>query len=105
MIIILIILIFISFSFLSVIKYQIEKRSEKTDYDVLDTCKVSAFFSLFILVSVSLFLLFPALHLDIKEYNKYYFKEKNKTETLILENNIFSGTIIKWWTKDYPKIK
>lgn len=104
MIIILIILIFISFSFLNVIKYQIEKRSEKTDYGVLENFKVSVFFSLFILLAL-LILLFPILNSDIKEYNKYYFKEKDETKILILENNIFSGTIIKWWTKDYPKIK
>jgi hypothetical protein len=103
MIIILITLVFISFSFLSGIKYQIEKRSEKPNNDVLEYCKMSIFFPLIFFFFVFALFLSPALHSDITEYNKYYFKEKNKTELLILENNILSGTIIKWWTKDYPK--
>ena len=61
----------------------------------------------FISTVLTTFLIFFLIILNthIQNYNKYYFKEKNKTELLILENNIFSGTIIKWWTKDYHKLK
>ena len=58
-----------------------------------------------LLTAFLIIFLFILLNTHIQNYNKYYFKEKNKTELLILENNIFSGTIIKWWAKDYHKLK
>lgn len=104
MIIILTISIFIIF--ISVIKYQIAKK-KKTNR--LDLEKYQILASTLIMLLIAFLIIFLSIlnsvNSDIRNYNKYYFKEKNKTELLILENNIFSGTIIKWWAKDYPKLK
>jgi len=104
MIIILTILILITYIFISVIKYKIAKKSKKTNRLDLEGYQINLVFSFMILTMFLIIFLFE-LHFCIKDYNKYYFKEKNKNELLILENNIFSGTIIKWWAKDYPELK
>lgn len=102
MIIILTISILISYIFLSVIKYKIAKKSKET-WD-LEEYKIKIVFS-FVFLTMLLIPFLTILNEDIEKYNKYYFKEKNEAKILILDNNIFSGTIVKWWTKDYPKIK
>ena len=103
MIIILTILSFVIFFSLTFIKYEIEKRKKADDY-VLEGYTMSLFyiFTIFFMLFMPLLL---TLSVHIKEYNEYYFKQKDKTELFILENNIFTSTVVKWWTKDYPKIK
>lgn len=103
MIILTILTIFVIFFSLTLIKYEIKKRKKADCYTLEDYAMTLRYIS-----TIFFFLFMPlllALSNHIKDYNKYYFKEKNEAELLILENNIFSGTIIKWWTKDYPEIK
>ena len=103
MIIILTILTFVIFFSLTLIKYQIEKRKKANRYDLEDYKMALCFSSMFFIMFFIPLLCTLATH--INEYNKHYFKEKDEAELFILKNNVFTGTVVKWWTKDYPKIK
>lgn len=103
MIIILIISSFIIYNAIIFLKYQIAKR-KKAHYWDLEEYKTSMVVSFVFLIILIFFFSVP-LGTSIRKYNEYYFKEKNEAELFIIENSIFSGTIVKWWTKNYPKIK